>query len=100
MRDNYYVGTDLKFAITLTAEGFDMDDDSYHIVVVCGDKRVTVDKSDIVSDGSDHFLLIDTSQFGPGIVRMIVYADVPDSAFSDGTRREVAAMDLCQIKKV
>jgi hypothetical protein len=100
MRDNYYIGTDLKFAITLTADGFSMDDDNYSIVVVCGDKRVEYNKSDIVTDGSGgHFLCIDTSQFSPGVVRMIVYADVPDAAFGDGTRREVASMDLCQIKK-
>jgi hypothetical protein len=34
MRDNYFIGTDLKFAITLTADGFNMDDDNYSIVVV------------------------------------------------------------------
>ena len=95
----YYVGTDLKFAIDITAEGFDMFNDNYSIELVCGNKRVEVPKSSIVDGGGNYYLLVDTTQFPPGTLRMIVYADVPDADFSTGVRREVEAVDLCIIRR-
>lgn len=100
MTDNYYIGTDLKFAITLTCDGFSMDDDNYSIVLKCNGRQVEVNKEDIVEDDQqNHYLLVDSSQFGSGLLRMVVYADVPDDDFPDGTRREVAALDLCELRK-
>ena len=99
----YYVGTDLKFAINITAEGYDMVEDDYEILLVCGLTKVQVAKNDIV-DGEDeegnptHFLLIDSTQFPSGTLRLVVYAKVPDDDFDSGVRREVNALDICVIK--
>lgn len=101
--DKYWIGTDLKFAISIKANGFDMDDNDYEITLCCGSKRVPVAKSDIV-DGEDeqgeptHFLLIDTTQFPSGVLRIVVTAKVPDDDFETLVRREVWAKDLCIIK--
>ena len=101
MKDSYYIGTDLKYLIQIEAEGFSMDDDNYTIVLRCNGREITVPKEDIVEgDNDDHYLLVDTSQFGSGMLKMIVYAEVPDDNFSDGARTEVASFDLCELKKV
>ena len=98
MKDSYYVGTDLKFLVNITASGFSMDDDEYTIVLRCNGKEV---QGDVVEgENNEHYLLVDTSQFGSGLLKMIVYADVPDEDFPDGTRREVASFDLCDLKRV
>ena len=98
--DNYYIGTDLKFAINITAEGFDMDTDDYEIILRCGGKRITVPKSEIVvGENNTHYLLVNTDEFTGGTLRMVVKAQVPDDDFDDGYRAEVAAIDLCVIKK-
>lgn len=99
--DNYYVGNDLKFLISITAQGFSMDNDNYSIVLRCGNKEVEVSKDDIVTDNSgNHYLCIDSKPFGKGTLQMIVYADVPDDDFEDGTRREVEVLNLCKLEKV
>ena len=103
MEQAYYVGTDLKFKIELEADGFDQLDDEYEIKVVCGNKSQTITKEDIVTDGENFYMLIDTTQFGGGLVKVIVTAKVPDDDFTDdpwnGVRREVGVEELCYIKK-
>lgn len=100
MTENYYIGTDLKFAITLTCDGFSMDDDDYTIVLKCNGRQVTVSKDAIVEGSQgEHFLLVDSSQFGSGLLTMTVYADVPDEDFPDNSRTEVATMELCELRK-
>ena len=93
----FYIGNDLKFNIDISADGFDMDDDNYEILLRCGSKKVVVSKEDIVEDDNNHYLLVDTSTFPSGLLQMIVTAFVPDSDFDSGTRREVGKIDLCYI---
>lgn len=100
MKDSYYIGTDLKFLINIEAQGFSMEDDDYTIMLKCRNQRVTLTKEDIITDGQDnHYLCVDSSQFGPGLLQMVVSAEVPDGDFPDGYRTEVAVVDLCEIKK-
>lgn len=94
----YYVGTDLKFLISIEASGFSMDEDHYSIVLRCGGKEVPGDV--VEGDNNEHYLIIDSSQFSSGTLKMIVYAEVPDEDFPDGARTEVAAIDLCELKRV
>ena len=101
MKDSYYVGTDLKYLISIEASGFSMDDDDYTIVLRCNGREVTVTKDNIVDgEGGTHYLCVDTTQFGSGMLKMIVYAEVPDDDFADESRTEVAVFDLCELKKV
>jgi hypothetical protein len=99
--DSYYVGTDLKFLISIEAQGFSMDLDDYKIVLRCKNVQKTVTKNDIVvDDQNNHYLCVDSTQFGPGMLQMVVYAYVPDEDFPDNDRAEVAVLNLCEIKKV
>lgn len=99
VEEKYYVGTDLKFAIDITADGFDMGSDDYTCTLSCGSQRVVVSKSDITEDeNGQHYLLIDTTQFPSGVLRWVVTASVPDGDFVKGYRNEVEAIDLCEIK--
>lgn len=101
MNNSYYIGTDLKFLISIEAEGFSMDEDDYTIVLKCNGRQVTVGKDAIVEGSQgEHFLLVDSSQFGSGLLTMTVYADVPDEDFPDNSRTEVATMELCELRKV
>lgn len=95
----YYIGTDLKFSFTVTADGFNMDEDDYEVVLICGGTKVTIEKDDVVT-GTDtnHYLLVDTTLFPSGTLRAVVYAKVPDSDYVSEVRREVAAEDLVIIK--
>lgn len=99
MEQAYYVGTDLKFKIDITAEGFNQSEDEYEIKVVCGNQSQTITQDDIVEDESGHYILIDTTQFGTGLIKLIVTAKVPDEDFDVGYRREVTVHELCYIRK-
>ena len=98
--DKHYIGTDLKFAFTVAAEGFDMSSDEYEVKLVCGNKRVDVPKTDIVpgDDEGEYLLLVDSTKFPSGVLRMVVTATVTDSDFPDLKRQEVGALDLCVLK--
>lgn len=100
MEEKYYIGTDLKFLINIEAEGFSMDSDDYEIELRCNSRSVTVHKEDIVEDGEDHYLCVDSTQFGSGMLQMVVYAYVPDEHFlDDHTRTEIAVVNLCELRK-
>lgn len=99
MEQAYYVGTDLKFKIDITAEGFNQSEDEYEIKVVCGNQSQTITQDDIVEDEDGHYILIDTTQFGTGLIKLIVTAKVPDEDFDAGYRREVTVHELCYIRK-
>ena len=48
-----WVGTELKFAIDITASGFSMEDDDFKVVLRRGQKEVEYSKSDLVNDEVD-----------------------------------------------
>lgn len=100
----YYVGEDLKFKITLTADGFSQKDDDYEIDFYCGDNQpLHFNKSDMKEglDG-DYYLLIDTEEknLKPGVMRMIITAYIPDNDFHDHTRKEVESISLGPLRPV
>lgn len=100
MDEKYWIGTDLKFAFTIKADGFSMEDDDYDLILCCGTKQVQLTKNDIVEGDEEgtYFLLIDTTQFPSGTVRIVARAKVPDDDFDSGVRREVAVKDLCVLR--
>lgn len=101
MASGYYIGTDLKFKINITAEGFDMSTDAFSIKLRSGNSLIDVPNENIVSDGEDgYFLLVNTSQLKAGLLQMIVIAEVPDDDFPSGIRHEVDRVNLCTIKQV
>lgn len=99
-QESFYVGTDLKFRLDIEASGFSQDADRYEVTLIQGNQKWDVPASDIVEGEDGHYLLVDTTQFRNGLVRMVVTAYIKDNDFPKGVRREVAAMDLCYIKDV
>lgn len=94
-----YVGTELKFAFTITASGFDIDDDDFEILVKGQRRSIRIPKDECFMDENDQwYFTFDTAQLGPGMVYAIITAYVPDEDFDDGVRKEVAKIDLVYIK--
>ena len=97
-------GSDLKFLVEITAEGFDIDNDNYTIVLKRGAKEVTINKSDIIVDDDEHFLCVTKEQLaelGTGDIYIVTYAEVPDPDFVEtNIRREVDKQLLCTINRV
>lgn len=98
--NGYYVGTDLKFLLEIEAPGFSQDEDDYEIRLESDDAQVVIPKSEIVDGEDGHYLCVDSTRLGTGLVKMIVTAKVSDSDFKKGYRREVLVRDLCYIKTV
>lgn len=97
----YFVGEDLKFKITLEADGFVQDEDDYTIEFICGTYTHTYTQDDIVK-GADgcHYLLIPTVNLTPGMMKMIITVFVPDGDFPDAVRKEVESITLGPLKPV
>lgn len=99
--ENVYIGEELKFLVTMTADGFNMEDDDYEIVISCGNKKKTLYKSDVLVDGDgNHYITINTAEFKKGDLMATVYAYVPDPDFPDGFRTEVDRSRLATILNV
>lgn len=99
-----YVGTDLKFAIKIECEGFNMLDDNFHIELKNGRRKITVDKGNMIYDDKEDtwYLCFDSTELGAGDITMVVYAEVPDQDFidQDFIRTEVYKCTLCHIENV
>ena len=95
---NYYIGSDLKFKVDITASGFDQDTDEYRIDVYCGNKKLTYTQNDVIKSGNDHYIMINTDLLKTGVIKMVVTAVVNDSDF--GSRREVETQTIGVIKSV
>lgn len=99
--EKHYVGTELKYALTITSTGFDMDTDQWTAYVVCGNKQIKCKRTEnAVVDDNQWYILIDTSYLGDGVYYLVVEIDVPDDDFDDGYRHEVLQQDkpLCNVK--
>ncbi len=96
--EGYYIGSDLKFAIDIKAKGFDMATDDFDIELRCGSVCQKVTEEEITFDSEGQcYLLVDTTKFPEGILKMKVTAHVPDDDFPSHRRREVGYLDLCRI---
>lgn len=95
-----YLGTELKFALTITSEGFSMITDDFKVVIKSTKKRkeVVITKDEMMLDENDKYLFtIDTEELGIGEYWIYVYAYVPDDDFPDGLRTEVQKQQLCTV---
>lgn len=98
MNDFVYLGTKLKYLVTIQSSGFSMDRDDFDITLKRGGVSRTFAKSELVSDGEDYYLVFDTTDFGAGALEASVTARVPDEDFPDGIRTEVHKFRLTTIK--
>lgn len=100
-QERAWVGTGLKFAVTITAEGFSMEDDDWKVVFQCGRKSVEMTKADAsIGDDDTFYVNVDTSLLGPGTLSVITYAYVPDEDWESGYRVEVDKQDILNIKAI
>lgn len=98
--DRYYLGSDLKFKIEITASGFDQATDDYTIDLYCGNKKIAYTRSDIVEQGGEYYLLVNTSLLKPGTMKLVITAMVPDDTFASGVRREIEVVNIGTIKSI
>lgn len=99
MEDSAFVGTKLKYAVNITAYGFDMAEDDFCIDLKNGKKTLHFDKENLVVDDNNiYYLCFDSALIGEGLVTAIVTAMVPDPDFPDGVRNEVDSFVLVYLK--
>lgn len=76
-----------------------MQDDEFSVTLVQGKTQIEISKDQMIEDAKhNYYLTVDSTQFKPGMIKMIVTAYVPDDDFADGYRREVTVTNLCNIK--
>lgn len=93
-----YLGTEVKFRVRITAEGFDQDTDNWAVTVSNGSRSHTFEKADCIHNLDGWFVCFDTTDFGPGLYRATIAAYIPDTDFPDGTRTEIRVTDLILVK--
>ena len=92
-------GGGVKFAVNMTCEGFDMDEDDWTITVSRGDNVLVFDKDSAVKDGDGQwYICVDTEALGAGEAGIVFEAYVPDEDFEGGLRHEIQEFRLMVIK--
>lgn len=92
-------GTGLKYAVSMTGEGFDMDTDDWVITVTRGASSQEFTRDNAVQDeGGQWYICINTDDFVPGPLYITFEARVPDEDFERGYRPEIKRYTLTNIK--
>lgn len=103
----FFKGDEIKFAITLEAEGFSMDTDDFDIEVKSGNTSIKgyqgVQKEEssgivIFKEGDAWYAIADTAGLATGTMRVIATAHIPDANANDGIRKNIAVQPLGQLK--
>lgn len=99
--EKVYVGSELKFKITITASGFDMATDKFEVDLVCGKVTTHLDKTDLILSEGSYYIPIDTSLYPRGgDLFVITTAHVPDPDFDDNVRKEIDKQQILKINKL
>lgn len=100
-KTKYFVGTELKVAINIQCEGFDMDNDDWTATVKKGSKSIVCDRENNTAHDQDGwYLLIDSSVLGSGRYDIIVDIDVIDADFPDGLRHETYKQEMFSVNGI
>ena len=89
-------GTEIKLNVHIDPLGnLHMDDYYFECKFYIFPKKfIIVKKADMVKVDADNYLaMVDTTDLGIGKLHMMVTAEIPDSDFGDGTRREIACVN-------
>ena len=99
-RSSFFVGSTLKFAVTIERDGFNMAWDPWKITVIRGDKSVVCDRdNNTVFDENDQwYFLVDTAILGVGTYKVKIDIDVPDDDYPSGYSHEVYGQNLIKVK--
>ena len=103
-----YQGDEKKFAIELTAPGFNIDNDDFDIEVkspkvsLKASKGASTEQLVIFSETSGSkkvwYAIVDTTTLSTGDINVIATAHIPDANANDGIRRESAVAVLGTLK--
>lgn len=95
------VGTEVKFAVSLEAQGFSMDDNDFTLYIMKGRNIVKeYQKAEMVVENDTYLLCVDTNEIGIGTFDLAVNAQVPDAHFPDGYRTEIERVPLMNVRKL
>ncbi len=87
----WYIGSDLKFLVRITGEGFDMDENEWGVTLYIDNKPIKrYANTECVRGDDDWFVCIpkeDITKFGR--ISLVADAQVPDNDFDAGIRNEV-----------
>ena len=94
--DTGFHGGDYKYAVSMSAEGFDMNTDDWVITVFGGCKAVRFTKENAIYDENEDqwYICINTDLLGVGQAYISFEAHVPDTDFEAGFRREKLTYEL------
>lgn len=84
-------GEEVKFQITITQQGFNMNEDNFRVKLTYGmlSKELIITKEQMISNDLDEwFFMFDTTGM-VGHIKAECSFDVPDSDYPDGFRTEV-----------
>lgn len=99
--ESIIVGTEVKFAVNIEAQGFSMDDDDFTLYIMRGRNIVKeYSKSDLIVEDDTYLLCVDTEETGVGSFDLAVNAQVPDGHFPDIYRTEIERVPLMTVKKL
>ena len=99
--ESVFLGTEIKFAVEVTCEGFDMDTDDFTCSIMKGHNVVKeYAKSDLIVEEGTYILCIDTTEIGAGNFDLAINAQVSDGHFPDSKRTEIERVSLMTIKKL
>jgi len=95
-----YVGSGLKWAVNMTCDGFDINQDEWKIIVTRGTNIIefTPENATYDEDDDQWYICLDSTELGPGNAIITFVAYVPDEDFPNGIRTEVAEYDLINIR--
>lgn len=89
-----YVGSDVKFRIIITADGFDQDADNWEVTISAGAKTHTFQKEECIHALDGWYVAFNTAEYGSGKYTATIAAYIPDTDFYDGTRKEVKRIEF------
>ena len=96
-----FLGTELKYAITITADGFDMDRDGWTVEIIRGKNSRVFDKEECFQDEQGQwYVAFGTAEFGAGQYYAAITAFVPDDDFKDGFRTEITVVRLLTVEAI
>lgn len=99
--ESVIIGTEVKFAVSIKAQGFDMAENNFTLSIMKGRNVVKgYSKSDLVVEDGTYLLCIDTEEIGVGTFDLAVNAKIPDDDFDDVYRTEIDRVPLMTVKKL
>lgn len=92
---NIIKGSEFKINISMDpVDGSSMSDVIFKCTFICGDKKLTVDKEDMIPvDDNNYVVPLNSQKLGVGTITIKYEVDIPDDDFDDGYRHEIAIVN-------